>query len=112
MDWAAAKAKMKAEVHLTFALPGFYTVNNTFSSFPVTVRVNNDVRSIGGTSDRGFMQIVQDIPKLRIPISEMQGFVPNIEDRIEIPSENAAFVVRNRNPNDGAFYVVEVELAG
>jgi hypothetical protein len=109
MGWAEEKAKLKAKVHETFALPALYTRAETGASFPVTARLNNDVRAVGGNSEQGFMQIIQDIPKLRIAIAEMQGFLPCLEDRIDIPSENKTFVVRNRNPDDGVFHVVEVE---
>jgi hypothetical protein len=112
MDWAAAKAKLKAVVHQTFALPALYTRAAAGSvAFPVTARVNNDVRSVGGAGEQGFMQIIQDIPKLRIAITDLQGIAPKLDDRVDIPSENAVYVVRNVNPNDGAYYVVEVELA-
>jgi len=112
VDWAQAKAALKATVHNTFALPALYTrAASGGASFPVTARVNNDVRTIGGSGSQGFMQIVADIPKLRIAVADMQGFKPQIEDRVDIPSENTTFVVRNVNPLDGAYFVVEVEVA-
>lgn len=110
MGWAETKAKLKAVVHTTFALPALYTRAAGGTGFATSVRLNNDVRMIGGSGDQGFMQIIQDIPKLRIPIFDLAGIPPKLEDRVEVPSENVVFVIRNVNPDDGAFHVVEVEV--
>lgn len=110
MGWAETKAKLKAVVHTTFALPALYTRAAGGVGFDTSVRLNNDVRMIGGEGTKGFMQILQDIPKLRIPIIDMAGIPPALEDRVSIPSENRVLVIRNVNPNDGAFHVVEVEV--
>ena len=111
MGWAETKASLKAVVHKTFALPALYTRASGGPSFAVTARLNNDVRSIGGSGSQGLMQMIQDIPKLRIAIADMGGVPPKMMDTVSIPSEDAVFIVRNRNPNDGAYYVVEVEVA-
>lgn len=111
VGWAETKAKLKAVVHATFALPALYSRADGSAAFPTTVRVNNDVRVVGGGGTKGFMEMIQDIPKLRIPIIDMAGSPPKIEDRVSVPSEGVVFVIRNVNPIDGAlFYVVEVEV--
>lgn len=111
MGWAETKASLKAVVHATFALPALYTRAANGASFPTSVRLNSDVRTVGGMGDKGFMQMIQDIPKLRIPIIDMEGVPPKMMDRVTVTSENATFVIRNVNPDDGAFHVVEVEVA-
>lgn len=111
MGWAEQKAMLKDTVHMTFRLPALYTrAGNPGASFDIQVRLNNDIRTVGGNSSAGFAQIIQDVPKLRIdPAEVLDGLRPNIDDTILIPSENTTFRINNIMPMDGKFYVVEVE---
>lgn len=111
MSWADEKAKLKAKVHETFALPAVYTRAASGSAgIDIVARVNNNVRLVGGSSLAGFMQILQDVPKLRIAKADLGNVPPDIQDKISIASEGIVAVVNNRNPDDGAYYVVEVEM--
>lgn len=118
MSWAEQKAKLKDTVHSTFALPAIYTRKNGSNAgmepFPISARLNTDVRVAGGNAQQGFTQIIQDVPKLRLDSTVMaaNGGRPEIDDLISIPSEGQVYRINNVRPMDGKFYVVEVENEG
>lgn len=115
-DWAGQRNAMRAIVHDQFAVPAQYLRAVDSGGTPFTLlggaRVKKDVRQVGGKASDGLLQIIRDIPELRIDPVDLTA-APEQDDLIYLLAPDGSVAetkqVVDVLPKDGIYYVLQVQ---
>jgi hypothetical protein len=71
VNWFEVKSKMQQDVHATFAVPAIYRAAGTMYNLNITARLHTSQEIIGDLDREGFAQILQDVNRVVLDISEV-----------------------------------------